>query len=71
MSGDRAPQTGPQKLYRLYYTTLSGRIQAREDIEALDDDAAIALVQHKDSAQRRELWRGDRLVRIFELKLAN
>lgn len=48
--------------YRLYHRGLNGGINSSEDIEASDDDAAIALAKASYRGEIFELWSDSRHV---------
>lgn len=50
-------------LYRLHET---GRITARDVLEAEDDAEAVAMAERAEHGDAMELWQGARMVRVFE-----
>lgn len=59
--------TGNMVYYRLYrLAEPGGRFVGFEEIEAADDDAAIAAAEAYRGAQALELWSGKRKVRRFD-----
>lgn len=48
--------------YYLYILADTGRIQLRRDLEASDDEAAIAQAQRLSDGRAMELWSGARKV---------
>lgn len=53
------------RTYYLYHLHPNGRIAARDDIPAEDDDQAIGLADGAGHGSARELWLGARLVKAF------
>ncbi len=54
--------------YYLYFVGPQGRIVTREDIEAPDDEAAVARADRLHDGRAMELWLGPRKVRAFEAR---
>jgi len=55
-------------IYYLYFVAPNGRFAARENIEAPDDDSAIALASRWSDGRAMELWDGPRRVHVFPSK---
>ena len=51
--------------YKLYFTNAAGHIIARVDLECRDDDHAIEVAAQHLDGRDMELWRRDRVVKVF------
>ena len=59
------------RTYYLYHLHPNGRIAARDDVEAADDDQAIGLAERSGHGGAKELWLGARLVKAFPARPAS
>jgi hypothetical protein len=57
------------RTYYLYFVGPTGRIEARQNIDAPDDETASGLAGREGDGRAMELWLGSRKVRTFEGRL--